>query len=137
MRNIFKQMNRDNASVDQLLATIQKLRGEGGCPWDIKQTPDSLKKYLTEEVGELIQAIENEDLENICEEIGDVFYVLLMLTEIYTNKNKFNLEDCLVAINSKLIRRHPHVFANATVNNDDELRQQWEKIKQEEKKQNI
>lgn len=130
-------MNRDNASVDQLLATIQKLRGEGGCPWDIKQTPDSLKKYLTEEVGELIQAIENEDLENICEEIGDVFYVLLMLTEIYTNKNKFNLEDCLAAINSKLIRRHPHVFANATVNNDDELRQQWEKIKQEEKKQNI
>lgn len=130
-------MNSNKTSIDQLLSTIQKLRGDGGCPWDIKQTPSSLKKYLHEEVEELVQAIEKEDIENICEEIGDVFYVLLMLAEIYKSNNKFNLEDCLSGINSKLIRRHPHVFASATINNDDELRQQWEKIKKEEKKQNI
>jgi uncharacterized protein YabN with tetrapyrrole methylase and pyrophosphatase domain len=137
MRKYTETMNRDNASIEQLLSTIQKLRGEGGCPWDIKQTPNTLIKYLNEEVEELIQAIENDDLENICEEIGDVFYVLLMLTEIYQNRNMFNLSDCLLSINSKLIRRHPHVFANVTINNDDELRQQWEHIKKEEKKQNI
>ncbi len=130
-------MNKNKTDIDQLLSTIRKLRGKGGCPWDIKQTPISLKKYLLEEVEELIQAIQNEDFENICEEIGDVLYVLLMLTEIYNDSEKFDLEDSLSAINSKLIRRHPHVFSNVTINNDDELRQQWEKIKNEEKKHNI
>lgn len=130
-------MNTNCSGIEDLLLIIQKLRGEGGCPWDIKQTPDSLIKYLREEVEELIQAIENEDLENICEEIGDVFYVLLMLTEIFKNEDKFVLNDCFAGINSKLIRRHPHVFSNATIDNDEELRKQWEKIKEEEKKQNI
>jgi len=130
-------MNNTGSGIDQLISTIQKLRGNGGCPWDMKQTPPSLIKYLNEEVEELIQAIENDDLENICEEIGDVFYVLLMLTEIYSGKGVFGLEDSLSTINSKLIRRHPHVFSDATISNEDELRQQWEKIKKEEKKQNI
>jgi uncharacterized protein YabN with tetrapyrrole methylase and pyrophosphatase domain len=130
-------MDGNMTSIDELLSTIKCLRAEGGCPWDKKQTPSSLKKYLSEEVEELIQAINNEDPENICEEIGDVFYVLLMLTEIFENNNTFSLKDSLKAINSKLIRRHPHVFANATITNDDELRLQWENIKREEKKQNI
>jgi uncharacterized protein YabN with tetrapyrrole methylase and pyrophosphatase domain len=130
-------MDENSTIINKLLSTIKSLRGEGGCPWDKKQTPSSLKKYLSEEVEELIQAINNEDPENICEEIGDVFYVLLMLTEIYEENNTFSLQDSLTSINSKLIRRHPHVFSNVTINNDDELRLQWEKIKKEEKKQNI
>lgn len=130
-------MTKNNSSIDELLSTIQKLRGIDGCPWDIKQTPSSLKKYLAEEVEELIQAIENDDPENICEEIGDVLYVLFMLTEIYKSNELFSLQDALSAINSKLIRRHPHVFGDVTINNDKELRQQWEKIKKEEKKQKI
>ena len=130
-------MNRNKTGIADLLLTIQQLRGEGGCPWDIKQTPSSLIKYLSEEVEELIQAIKKDDSENICEEIGDVFYVLLMLTEIYKSNDTFELKDCLSGINAKLIRRHPHVFSSVTIDNDEELRQQWEQIKKDEKKQNI
>lgn len=126
-----------HSHIEALLSTIRTLRGKGGCPWDIKQTPDSLKKYLSEEVDELIQAIDNKDPENISEEIGDIFYVLIMIAEIYADNEQFSLQDCFATINAKLIRRHPHVFADATVNNETELRQQWEKIKKEEKKQNI
>lgn len=130
-------MSSNNLPADKLLATIKKLRGDNGCPWDIKQTPKTLKKYLQEEVNELLEAIDNEDTANTCEEIGDTVYVLMMIAEIHAESAQFSFADSLEEINAKLIRRHPHVFGNATIKDEEELRRQWQNIKEMEKKRNI
>jgi MazG family protein len=122
---------------ENLFKTIQKLRGPQGCPWDKKQTPASLQKYLREEVEELLQAIDKNDTENIREEIGDVLYILIMLAEIHAEDHLFTFNDSIVEIDTKLIRRHPHVFEGKEIHSDEELRLQWEKIKKEEKQRNI
>ena len=123
--------------IDELLLTIKKLRSADGCPWDKKQTSESLQKYLTEEVGELQVAITRKDTDNICEEVGDVLYILMMLAEIQRERGNFSWQDCVKGIDAKLQRRHPHVFARQTVLSEKELRRQWEKIKSEEKKRII
>ena len=130
-------MNKTQQEVEELLRTIKTLRAPDGCPWDRKQTTASLKKYLREEVDELIEAIELNDRENTCEEIGDVLYVLAMMAEIHNEKGDFSFFDSVSSIKEKLIRRHPHVFQDSTVSSEEELREQWEKIKKEEKKRNI
>ena len=129
-------MDNNLHSLNNLLETITTLRSENGCPWDQKQTPQSLKKYLHEEVDELIEAINNDDHENISEEIGDVLYVIAMIAEYYRERDAFSFGDCIATIDRKLIRRHPHVFENVTSLSEDELRAQWEKIKKGEKKRN-
>lgn len=130
-------MTSNDLPTGRLLNTIKKLRSDTGCPWDIRQTPKTLKKYLQEEVDELLEAIDNEDTANIREEIGDTVYVLMMIAEIHSEKAKFSFADSLDEINAKLIRRHPHVFGNATIKDEEELRQQWQNIKEMEKKRNI
>ena len=119
---------------EQLIKTIRKLRAPDGCPWDRKQDALSLKKYLHEECQELISAIENGDIENICEEIGDLYFILGMLSVVHSEKDLFSPEDPLRLINEKMIRRHPHVFSNTPYKDEQELRLQWEMIKQQEKK---
>lgn len=121
-------------AINNLLNTVRRLRSESGCPWDRRQTPASLSHYLQEEVEELVQAITNKDSDNTCEEIGDVFYILVMLAEIHAEEGEFTLERCLDAINSKLIRRHPHVFDGKKIGSEAELRRQWQQIKEKEKK---
>ncbi len=127
--------NSDN-SLHPLLATIKILRGTNGCPWDKKQTSKSLLKYLSSEFQELIDAINKDDTENICEELGDMLYLILMYTEIHESIDDFTLGDVITTINTKLIRRHPHVFAGKTYENEEQLSQQWLDIKAEEKRKN-
>lgn len=127
-------MNNNDLTINNLLATIQALRSEHGCPWDKKQTTESLQRYLKEEVGELLSAIDNDDSANIREEIGDVLYILIMLAEIHAEQSIFTFEECIKEIDAKLKRRHPHVFAGKKIGSDDELRQQWQRIKEQEKK---
>lgn len=126
-------MNRHNTELNKLIETIQQLRSPNGCPWDKKQNAKSLTKYLIEEVDELLEGIDKDDTANICEEIGDIMYVLIMMTEIFNDQQNFTLAHVFSTINEKLIRRHPHVFQECKVNNEDELRRQWETIKQQEK----
>ncbi len=121
--------------INKLLLTIEKLRSVGGCPWDRKQTPESLQKYLTEEVEELQAAIKQQDTDNMCEELGDVLYILMMLAAIQQERGNFTWKDCVEGIDAKLQRRHPHVFVKQTVLSEKELRRQWQKIKSEEKKE--
>jgi len=123
-------------AINNLIGTVRRLRSESGCPWDRRQTPESLSPYLQEEVEELLQAISKKDSDNICEEIGDVFYILVMLAEIHAEKGEFTLERCLEEIDAKLVRRHPHVFEGKKIGSDAELRQQWQQIKEKEKKSN-
>jgi MazG family protein len=127
-------MADNNIKLQNLLDTIDILRGEQGCPWDRKQTCASMREYLQSECDELQTAINNEDHDNICEELGDVLYILIMIAAINKDLGKFALQDVLEAINAKLIRRHPHVFAGQTYENEDQLTAQWQAIKAKEKK---
>lgn len=125
--------DEEHDSLACLLKIVVRLRADNGCPWDQKQTPQSLTRYLKEESDELIEAIFSGDSKHICEEIGDLFFILAILTTIYAEHDEFTIADSLRSINEKMIRRHPHVFAGGTAANAEELRAQWEQIKQEEK----
>ena len=122
-------------ALPEFLAIITRLRGEDGCPWDRKQTPASIKKYLLEETDELARAIDEGDPTHICEEIGDVFYILAMICEMFEEQGEFNADDALTTISQKMIRRHPHVFAGCPTGDDKALKQQWEAIKRRERRQ--
>lgn len=126
-------MTINNLNLQDLLDTITQLRSPHGCPWDKKQTPDSMIKYLNSEVDELISGIIKKDTENICEELGDVLYILVMITKFYQEKSQFGFSDVITQVNQKLIRRHPHVFAGQTYKNEADLKRQWQEIKAKEK----
>lgn len=113
--------------------TISSLRAENGCPWDRKQTVRSLKKYVLEECAELIEAMDGDDSDHLCEEIGDVLFLLVLLSEISSESGHFTINDVITGIEDKMVRRHPHVFGKASVGSDEELKEQWEKIKSLEK----
>jgi uncharacterized protein YabN with tetrapyrrole methylase and pyrophosphatase domain len=117
----------------KLLEIVKELRGKNGCPWDKRQTVASLTKYLREEFDELILAISNNDPDNLCEEAGDMMFLLVILAEISSENNSFGIDNVLESINEKLIRRHPHVFAGVQIDDDEALTKQWLAIKAEEK----
>ena len=127
-------MTTTNQVLQKLISTIKALRSENGCPWDRRQTNSMLIPHIRSECEELIQAITNNDQENICEEIGDIIYLMIMLAEINSESSHFQLSDTLRGINTKLIRRHPHVFAGTPYENEEQLASQWQAIKADEKK---
>ncbi|MCI8645437.1 MAG: MazG family protein [Firmicutes bacterium] len=118
---------------DEFVQTIALLRGENGCPWDKKQTHESLKECLTEEAGEVMEAIDKKDDENLCEELGDLLLQVVMHAQIAAEENRFTIEDVVRGVNEKMIRRHPHVFGEATVSSVEEGLSLWEQIKKQEK----
>ncbi|HKL86305.1 MAG TPA: nucleoside triphosphate pyrophosphohydrolase [Treponemataceae bacterium] len=97
-------------SFDRLYETIRRLRGPGGCPWDIEQTPETLRETLIEESYETVEAINDGESAHVCEEIGDVFLNATMLAYMYEQDGLFSVADSLNGVSDKLIRRHPHVF---------------------------
>lgn len=111
---------------------IAKLRGPEGCEWDKAQTHATLKRYLLEEVHEVLQAIDEDDHDHIIEEFGDLLMIVFMNAQIGEEEGFFNLEDLIEGVTTKMIRRHPHVFSDVTVNNVEEINANWEKIKKEE-----
>jgi tetrapyrrole methylase family protein/MazG family protein len=128
-------MATPSSALANLSATIQTLRSDHGCPWDRQQTPLSLKKHVEEECAELLAAINNNDHENILEELGDLLYLLMMITQMHQEHGHFDFAQVVEGINAKLIRRHPHVFAGQTYENDEQLRAQWQAIKDQEKRE--
>ena len=119
--------------VTALIALVESLRGEHGCPWDKKQTPPTILIYLIEEVYELADAIEANRAEDVQEELGDVLFHIIFITRLFQEADHFSIYDVAREITAKMIRRHPHVFGAARVDNTDEVRQNWHKIKQDEK----
>ena len=113
--------------------TIATLRGPNGCPWDQKQTHETLKRYLIEETYELLDAINNEDVDGIMEELGDVLLQVMLHAQIGEDEGYFSIDDVIETINEKMIRRHPHVFGDISVEDADEVVSNWEQIKREEK----
>lgn len=122
--------------LQALIDTIRSLRGPQGCPWDRRQTSLSMLKYLRSECDELHEAVTADDTRNMCEELGDLIYTIIMISEINKDLGNFELADVLRDINEKLIRRHPHVFAGVTYENEEQLTAQWQAIKAEEKRKN-
>ncbi|MBS4210809.1 nucleoside triphosphate pyrophosphohydrolase [Bacillus sp. FJAT-50079] len=112
---------------------IAELRGPKGCPWDKKQTHQSLKKYLIEESYELLEAIDHDDIDDMTEELGDVLLQVLLHAQIGEDDGMFSIEDVIESISEKMIRRHPHVFGNAKADSPAEVKENWEKIKAAEK----
>ncbi len=123
----------DPPSIDTLQELIIALRSENGCPWDRKQTPESLCIYLIEEVYELVEAMAADDTDAIREELGDVLFQIFFVAYLYRQEGRFTLEVVLAQILNKMIRRHPHVFGSDKVENAGEVKQRWREIKQQEK----
>lgn len=117
----------------ELVDIIAKLRSEHGCPWDKKQTHDSLKECLVEECQEAIEAIDNHDMENLCEELGDVLLQVMLHSQIASENGQFTIDDVVDGLCQKMIRRHPHVFGNVKVNSPEESKRLWMEIKKQEK----
>lgn len=121
-------------SLEKLRGVISALLGPEGCPWDKKQTPETLCDYVIEESFELVEAIRSGNKPEAMEELGDVMFLLLFIAELYEKGGDFNLSEAIDSSSAKMIRRHPHVFADTKVDNQDELLRNWEKIKRGEKK---
>ena len=119
---------------EQLVHTVSVLRGPDGCPWDKKQTHESLIKCLRNETQELVEAIEKKDDENMKEELGDVLLQVLMHAQLAQEAGKFNIEDVIVYLDEKLHRRHPHVFGDrAKPTSAEEALAVWREMKQKER----
>jgi tetrapyrrole methylase family protein/MazG family protein len=113
-----------------LYDTIVKLRNpDGGCPWDIEQSPATLRGALIEETYECIEAIDENDPAHIAEELGDIFLLATMLSYMHEQEGRFSVSDVLQKINEKLIRRHPHVFGDVKVKDSAEVLDNWAAIK--------
>jgi tetrapyrrole methylase family protein/MazG family protein len=129
------KIKSEKDSIKALIALVESLRGDLGCPWDKKQTPKTMLIYLIEEMYELAEAIESNCAEEVREELGDVLFHIVFITRLFQETGDFSIYDVARDIKEKMIRRHPHVFGNARVDNTDEVRQNWYQIKQNEKKQ--
>ncbi|MBT4483920.1 MAG: nucleoside triphosphate pyrophosphohydrolase [Candidatus Latescibacteria bacterium] len=123
------------SSFDELITIIKILQAPGGCPWDREQTHKSLKPYFLEEVYEALEAIDSGSDDHLAEELGDVMLQVVFHAEIASREGRFDIEDVTKGIVDKLKRRHPHVFADATVENSKEVLRNWEAIKRREKRE--
>lgn len=126
-------LNQATNSLDDLIRLVQTLRGENGCPWDKKQTPESVGVYLIEEVFELVDAIESGNSEQICEELGDVLFHIVFMASMFAERREFDLSLVAQTITAKMIRRHPHVFGDSQVSGSADVVRNWHKIKLNEK----
>ena len=123
----------EKSALEQLREVLDRLLDEeGGCPWDKEQTPRSLAEYIIEESHELVSAIRSGSDADVCEELGDVAFLLLFVARLYERQGKFSLDDALAHNCAKMIRRHPHVFGDAHFESRDEQLNTWEQIKRGE-----
>ena len=131
-----KDSNNDCSNpVGHILRIIDRLRSETGCPWDRKQTPETVQTYLVEESHEAAAAIRSGKTADAAEELGDVLFMALFLIYLYEERGDFNLKDVCLRNSEKMIRRHPHVFGEVSVNSAEEVKDNWEKIKADEKRE--
>ncbi len=113
---------------------MARLRAPGGCPWDREQTFDTIKPYLLEEAYEVFDAVDQRDWPGLADELGDLMLQAVFFAQMASEEGKFRIDDSLDAIAEKLIRRHPHVFADGTANTSEEVKRRWDEIKADEKK---
>ena len=122
------------AKFQRLVEIMARLRAPGGCPWDREQTFESIKPYTLQETYEVLDAIERRDWDDLCSELGDFILQAVFFAEMAAEEKRFDIGDALDAINEKLVRRHPHVFADESASTGDEVLKRWDEIKAEERK---
>ncbi len=120
---------------EQLVSIMARLRAPGGCPWDREQTFDTIKPFLLEETYEVMDAIDAKQWPDLAEELGDLLLQVVFFSEMAEEAGHFNIEAPIDAINAKLIRRHPHVFADEVARTEGDVRKLWGEIKAGEKKE--
>jgi tetrapyrrole methylase family protein/MazG family protein len=126
-------MKSDQATFEELIAIMKRLRGPGGCPWDAEQTHESLTRYLLEETYEVIEAIEAKSPEHLKEELGDLLLQPVFHAAIAEEAGAFSMNDIIATLCAKLIRRHPHVFGDLKIADSTAQIENWEQIKKAEK----
>lgn len=120
--------------ISRLLEIMVALRDkDNGCPWDIVQTFETIKPYTIEEAYEVADAIERSDMEDLCDELGDLLLQVVFHAQIAKERGDFEFGDVVAAVNRKMIRRHPHIFGAAGTMSPEEVKQQWSEIKAAEK----
>ncbi len=126
-------MEKNYKNLEELIDVVAKLRAPDGCPWDREQTHTSLRPNMLEEAYEAVDAIDENDMAHLREELGDVLLQVLLHSQIASESNEFTLDDVAKELKEKLIHRHPHVFGTAKINNADDVLKTWDKLKSEEK----
>ncbi len=119
----------------RLLELVARLRAEDGCPWDREQTPTTIKRYLIEEVYEVVDAVEHYSADQVADELGDLIFMTIFLTHLYEERGQFQMDQVLRKAGEKMVRRHPHVFGNRQADSTKQVKLNWEEIKQQEKGQ--
>ncbi len=128
-----EQFTKAGEKFAQLVDVMARLRAPGGCPWDSKQTFDTIKSYLLEEAYEVMDAIDRRDWAGLEEELGDLLLQPVFFAEMAREQGLFSIDDSIDAINEKLIRRHPHVFGDAHAETPEDVKVRWDEIKKQEK----
>jgi MazG family protein len=118
--------------VGTIWEIIAKLRSDGGCPWDRKQTPESVQTYLIEEAHEAAAAVRSGTAADVAEELGDLVFMVLFMIYLYEEQGAFQLEEVCEKISNKMMYRHPHVFGDETVTSTQEVKENWERLKARE-----
>lgn len=126
-------MDKKYKNLEELIEVVAKLRTPDGCPWDREQTHASLRPNMLEEAYEAVDAIDDNDIPHLREELGDVLLQVLLHSQIASEAHEFTLDDVAKELKEKLIHRHPHVFGTAKIDNAEEVLKTWDKLKSEEK----
>ena len=127
------ELTEAQKELQELILLIKKLRAPEGCPWDRKQKPQDIGKYVLDEAYEVSDALETKDPQALKEELGDLLFQILFLAEMEAELNQFSLADIMAGIKEKMIRRHPHVFGDITVTSVQEVKENWQEIKKKER----
>ena len=127
------QGQQDGGTLPRLVQIMQRLLAPDGCPWDREQTLESLRNYVIEEAHEVVDAIDRGSPEDLREELGDLLLQIVVQAELARAKGWFGPDDVIASICDKLVRRHPHVFADVRVSNAEQVVANWEIIKAKEK----
>src|ERR1700683_2952236 len=122
------------AKFQTLVEIMSRLRAPGGCPWDREQTFDSIKPYTLEETYEVLDAVDRRDWDELRAELGDLILQAVFFAQMASEEKRFDIGDSLDAINEKLVRRHPHVFADESAQTGEDVKKRWDEIKAEERK---
>ncbi len=124
------------SSFERFQETIAHLRAPEGCPWDRKQTHRSLRPYLLEETYEVLEALDADDVAKLREELGDLLLQIVLHSQIAVDEGEFRMADVIADVNAKIVRRHPHVWGNVHVDDEEDVKRNWDQIKQAEKREN-
>lgn len=128
------KMNNRRPEIEKLVSLMARLRGADGCPWDREQTLESLVPFIIEEAYEVIAAIDERSDDALKDELGDLLFQIIFAAHIAAETGRFNLADVIDHSHEKMVRRHPHVFGNATADTSEEVLRHWAEIKKAEKK---